>query len=63
MGQACLKVAEAFGCCTDLSGPGASVGEGNLGTRCNAWCGCVWHEAECGRLPEPRRLWGRRPDW
>ena len=38
-GQACLKVAEAFGRCTDLSGPRASVGEGNLGSRCNA---VVW---------------------
>ena len=35
-GQACLKVAEAFGRCTDLSGPDASVGEGNLGSRCSA---------------------------
>ena len=41
-GQACLKVAEAFGRCTDLSGPGASVGEGNLGSRCDAVvCMCM----------------------
>ena len=38
-GQSCLKVAEAFGRFTDLSGPRASVGEGNLGSRCDA---VVW---------------------
>ena len=35
-GHACLKVAEASGRCTDLSGPWASVGDGNLGNRCDA---------------------------